>query len=155
MNKSFEEVLKINIFFRSSRPEVFCKKSVQNFFSKFKRKHLYRSPFFNKVHLLFYKQFWNSFSVNLQNTTLHKWFCFQALTNQFLSNVRSRTPVSKYFFVYVLSNQNTCMCCWSKKYLICFFIGIVFFWVSRSVLMVFLISALYCACNMLKIVEST
>ena len=38
----------------------------------------------------------------------HKILDLQALTNQLLSNVRSHTPVSKYLFVNVLSNQNTC-----------------------------------------------
>ena len=32
----------------------------------------------------------------------------QALTNQLLSNVRSRTPVLQYLFVYVLPYQNIC-----------------------------------------------
>ena len=35
--------------YRSSRPEVFCKKSVLRNFAKFKGKHLYQSLFFNKV----------------------------------------------------------------------------------------------------------
>ena len=34
---------------RSSRPEVFCKKSVLGNFAKFKGKHLCQSLFFNKV----------------------------------------------------------------------------------------------------------
>ena len=34
---------------RSSRPEVFCKKSVLRNFAKFTGKHLYQSLFFNKV----------------------------------------------------------------------------------------------------------
>ena len=36
-----------------------------------------------------------------------------------------------------------------------FFISIVYFWVSLSMIMVFLISALYYAYNMLEIVGST
>ena len=35
--------------FRSSRPEVFCKKGVHRNFAKFQRKHLCQSLFFNKV----------------------------------------------------------------------------------------------------------
>ena len=35
--------------YRSSRPEVFCKKSVFRNFTKFTGKHLYQSLFFNKV----------------------------------------------------------------------------------------------------------
>ena len=34
---------------RSSRPEVFCKKGVLRNFTKFTGKHLWQSPFFNKV----------------------------------------------------------------------------------------------------------
>ena len=34
--------------FRSSRPEVFCKKGVLENFTKFTGKHLYQSLFFNK-----------------------------------------------------------------------------------------------------------
>ena len=36
-------------FFRSSRPEVFCKKGVLRNFAKFTGKHLCQSLFFNKV----------------------------------------------------------------------------------------------------------
>ena len=35
--------------FRSSRPEVFCKKDVLRNFTKFRGKQLFQSPFFNKV----------------------------------------------------------------------------------------------------------
>ena len=35
--------------YRSSRPEVFCKKVVLKNFAKFTRKHLFQSLFFNKV----------------------------------------------------------------------------------------------------------
>ena len=35
--------------YRSSRPEVFCKKGVLKDFAKFTGKHLCQSPFFNKV----------------------------------------------------------------------------------------------------------
>ena len=37
------------MFFRSSHPEVFCKKGVQRDFAKFKGKHLCQSLFINKV----------------------------------------------------------------------------------------------------------
>ena len=36
-------------FFRSSRPEVFCRKGVHTNFTKFSGKHLLQSLFFNKV----------------------------------------------------------------------------------------------------------
>ena len=35
--------------FRNSRPEVFCRKGAHRNFTKFKRKHLCQSLFFNKV----------------------------------------------------------------------------------------------------------
>ena len=35
--------------YRSSRPEVFCKKGVLRIFTKFARKHQYQILFFNKV----------------------------------------------------------------------------------------------------------
>ena len=41
-------------FFRSSRPEVFCKKGVLWIFEKFTRKHLAQSLFFNKIAGLWY-----------------------------------------------------------------------------------------------------
>ena len=37
------------ITFRSSRPEVFCKKGVLRNFAKFTGKHMCQSLFFNKV----------------------------------------------------------------------------------------------------------
>ena len=37
------------MFFRSSRPEMFCKKAVLRDFPKFTRKHLYQSLFITKV----------------------------------------------------------------------------------------------------------
>ena len=39
----------VNISFRSSRPEVFCRKGVLGNFAKFTGKHLCQSLFFNKV----------------------------------------------------------------------------------------------------------
>ena len=39
----------LNTLFRSSRPEVFCKKSVLRNLAKFAGKHLCQSLFFNKV----------------------------------------------------------------------------------------------------------
>ena len=38
-----------NKVFRSSRPEVFCKKGVPKIFAKFTGKYLYQSLFFNEV----------------------------------------------------------------------------------------------------------
>ena len=38
-----------SICYRSSRPEVFCKKGVLRNYAKFKGKHLWQSLFFNKV----------------------------------------------------------------------------------------------------------
>ena len=43
-----ERALKINQY-RSSRPEVFCKKVVLRNFAEFTRKHLRKRLFFNKV----------------------------------------------------------------------------------------------------------
>ena len=40
---------KISTMYRSSRPEVFCKKGVLRNFAKFTGKHLFQSLFFNKV----------------------------------------------------------------------------------------------------------
>ena len=52
----------------------------------------------------------------------------QVLTNQLLSNVHSHTPISKYLFVNILSNQNMFACSWSRnQYLTHAFIIIVFF----------------------------
>ena len=42
-------VKKAQCNYRSSRPEVFCKKGVLKNFTKFTGKHLYQSLFFNKV----------------------------------------------------------------------------------------------------------
>ena len=39
----------LNSTYRSSRPEVFCKKDVFKNFAKFTGKHLCQSLFFNKV----------------------------------------------------------------------------------------------------------
>ena len=49
MYKIFFQTLGNNIFFRSSRPKVFCKNSVLRNFIKFTGKHLCQSFFFNKV----------------------------------------------------------------------------------------------------------
>ena len=42
-------ILQTKVPFRNSRPEVFCKKDGLRNFSKFARKHLCQSLFFNKV----------------------------------------------------------------------------------------------------------
>ena len=47
----------------------------------------------------------------------------QVLTNQLLSDARSRTPVLQYLFVNVLSYQNICTCWWSRKYCKVFSLG--------------------------------
>ena len=51
MNSWCEETKEI---FRSSRPEVFCKKGVLRNFTKVAGKHLCQSLFFNKVALQLY-----------------------------------------------------------------------------------------------------
>ena len=85
-----------------------------------------------------------------------EWLVYiHALTNQFLSNVHSRTPIFQYLFVNALPYQNISTCWWSKKCIKCFSIDTFFFWVSFSMIMVFLISALKYACNILEMVEST
>ena len=43
------DVFEIHVHFRSTRPEVFCKKSVLRNFTKLRGKHLCQSLFFNKV----------------------------------------------------------------------------------------------------------
>ena len=59
-----------NIAYRSSRPDVFCKKSVLRSFAKFTGKYMCQSLFFNKVTglrpaTLFKKKLWHRcFSVN-------------------------------------------------------------------------------------------
>ena len=64
--KSNSEIMKLESLYqngptryRSSCPEVFCKKSVYRNFAKFTGKHLYQSLFFNKV-------------ARLRTATLHK-----------------------------------------------------------------------------------
>ena len=62
--------------FRSSRPEVFCKKGVLRNFAKFTGKHLCQSLFFNKNTLL-KKRLWHGcFPVNFceiyKNTFFHR-----------------------------------------------------------------------------------
>ena len=78
----------------------------------------------------------------------------QALANQFLSNVLSHIPVLKYLFVNILPYQNMCTCLLIYVclllYLTIIFMSIVFLWVRLSMFMVFLISVLYYACNMLE-----
>ena len=44
--KNFKDIIN---YYRSSRPEVFCKTGVLKYFTKHKRKHLCQSLFFNKV----------------------------------------------------------------------------------------------------------
>ena len=46
---TFHALLKRYFHFRSSLPEVFCKKGVLRNFAKFKGKHLYQRLLFNKV----------------------------------------------------------------------------------------------------------
>ena len=59
------------IYFRSSRPVVFCKKDVRRNFAKFKGKHLCQSFFLNKVAgpaALLRKRLWHRcFPVNFRN----------------------------------------------------------------------------------------
>ena len=79
----------INIFyFRSSRPDMFCKKGVLENFAKFYGKHLCQSLFFNKVAALRPATLLNIF---LKPATLFKWSlwdrCFPVNFTKFL-----RTP---------------------------------------------------------------
>ena len=71
----------------------------------------------------------------------------QDLTYQLLSSVHSRTPI--LLFVNVIPYQNICTCWWSRKNLTHYFTSILFFWISLSMLIVFVISVIYYACNML------
>ena len=65
-----KDIFYIVILFRSSRPEVFCKKGVLRNFTKFSGKHLCQNLFFNKVAglrpaTLLKKNLWHScFPVN-------------------------------------------------------------------------------------------
>ena len=68
----------------------------------------------------------------------------QALTNQLLSNVGSRTPVLQYLFVNVPPYQNIFTCWWSRKYLTGFFIRIVS-WISRVYLLEILTFSRMCS----------
>ena len=49
MTGALQNTCKFPPFYRSTRPEVFCKKGVLKNFSKFTGKHLCQSLFFNKV----------------------------------------------------------------------------------------------------------
>ena len=68
--------------FRSSRPEVFCKKGVHRNFAKFQRKHLCQSLFLNKVAgsglrpaTFLKKRLWHScFPVNFANIRIKPFF---------------------------------------------------------------------------------
>ena len=75
--------------FRSSRPEVFCKKGVQRNFAKFTGKHLCQSFFFNKV-------------VDLRPATLFKkrlWHrCFPVNFAKFLRTFFIRTPLRLFLY---------------------------------------------------------
>ena len=75
-NKKFLIIMQCT--FRSSRPEVFCKKGVLRNFAKFIGKHLCQSLLFNKV-----KRLWHRcFTVNFANfvrtlfLTEHFWWLF-------------------------------------------------------------------------------
>ena len=58
-SEMFDSVLNASLkdTFRSSRPEVFCKKGVRRNFEKFTGKHLCQSLFFNKKHRLWHRCF--------------------------------------------------------------------------------------------------
>ena len=80
---------------------------------------------------------------------------YQALTNQLLSNVHSRTPVLQNLFVNVLPYEDILYILMKQKTSYMLFYKHNVFRVSLIMLMVFLISALYYTYNMLEIVEST
>ena len=102
----------------------------------------------------FYEGLYGLCSINKTVLIKHD-TCIQALTNLLLSNVRSRTPVLQYLFVNVLPYQNICTCSQNRKCRTRVSISTVFFWVSVSMLLVFLILALCYACNILEIVGTT
>ena len=89
--EKFLGILFIQNTTRSSRPEVFCKKGGLKNFTKFKRKHLCQSLFFNKV-------------AGLRPTTLLKkrlWLrCFPVDFVKFL-----RTPYLQYAFRWLFLSR--------------------------------------------------
>ena len=61
-------------------------------------------------------------------TVNEEWLVYiHALTYQFLSNVRSSTPILQYLFVNALPYQNICTCWWSTKCITRFSIGAQWF----------------------------
>ena len=108
----------INIFyFRSSRPDMFCKKGVLENFAKFYGKHLCQSLFFNKVAALrpatlLKKRFWDRcFPVNFTKflrtpffTEQLRWLLF--LFQYFLTFAVSSTPKIKMICNFQRRIQN-------------------------------------------------
>ena len=102
-----------NKIFRSSRPEVFCKKRVLRNFAKFRGKHLCQSLFFNKVADLkpatfLKKRLWHRcFPVNFAEflrtsfLTEHlRWLLLNLRFNCFLLNLREQES-KKFTFFYL------------------------------------------------------
>ena len=77
-----------SFFFRSSRPEVYCKKDVLGNFAKFTGKHLYQR-LFNKVAAL-----WSE--TLLKKRLWHR--CFPLNFVKFLKHLFCRTPLDNYFY---------------------------------------------------------
>ena len=92
-----------NVVFRSSRPEVFCKKGVLRNFTKFTGKHLCQSFFFNRPATLLKKKLWHRcFPVNfvkflrtpfLQNTS-GGCFCYVVRTSFYFETLFSTQPIN-------------------------------------------------------------
>ena len=103
--------------YRSSRPQVFCKKGILKNFTKFTGKHLWQSLFFDKVAglrtaTLFKERLWHKcFPVNFVKflrTSIfieHLWWLFLLLINQHRRPVLK--PVCNVCFAYcfVISNK--------------------------------------------------
>ena len=105
---------------RTSRPEVFCKKGVQNF-TKFTGKHLCQSLFFNQVAGLrpatfFKKTLWHRcFSMNfvkLKNTYFYRTPPITASVQNFVSisnQIYVAIGVKRYFQKFLLVRNITCI----------------------------------------------
>ena len=86
--------------YRSSRPEMFCKKSVLRNFAKFTIKHLCKSPFFNKVAglrpaALFKKKLRHMcFPVNFANFQEHLFYRTPLVAASLRTHFRKKSEVS-------------------------------------------------------------
>ena len=103
---------------RSSRPEVFCKNRVLRFFTKFTRKHLCQSLFFNKIAgvrptTLLKRRLWQRFfpvnSVKLLRKpffTEHPWWLLLFISRQVFHDLRYRRTSC---FKLLLNTWATCI----------------------------------------------